>query len=393
VAFNGSGTFTRPVSAYTYDTVISETSVNAEMDGMATGLSNCVTKDGQTTVTANLPMATYRHTGVGNASARTDYAAAGQVQDSSFVWCGTAGGTANALTLTPTPAITAYATGQRFVFQAGASPSTSTVTVAVSGLATKAVQYNDAAMSASVVIDANKYYEALYDGTAFQITRLSGRYADAALTRGYALAGNSSGVAAGVDISTDGKALVGNGTDAVATGILKQGLQTVWVPATAMIARTTNGAAAGSAETTINKVMLKTLDFDASTQEYAQFTVRFPKNWNLGTVTVAAIWSHAATATNFGVVWEVAGLALSDGDAADAAFGTAQTCTDTGGTTDDIYTSPTSAAITISNIPAAGDLVVFQVGRKVGDASDTMAIDARLHGLVLFFTTNAADDT
>jgi hypothetical protein len=143
------------------------------MDGFATGLSTAITKDGQTTITANLPMATFRHTGVGNATARNNYAAAGQVQDSAFIWCGTAGGTKNALTLTPSPAITAYATGQRFIFKAGTTASDDAVTIAVSGLATKAGQVNDAAMSATVIIEANKYYEALYDGTAFQLTRLS----------------------------------------------------------------------------------------------------------------------------------------------------------------------------------------------------------------------------
>lgn len=49
------------------------------MDGMATGLSTCITKDGQTTVTANLPMGTYRHTGVSDAQSSTDYASYGQL--------------------------------------------------------------------------------------------------------------------------------------------------------------------------------------------------------------------------------------------------------------------------------------------------------------------------
>lgn len=173
MARDGSGTYNRVVADYVFNTVIDEADVNAEMDDIATALTNSLAKDGQTNPTANLPMATFRHTGVGNASARNDYAAAGQVQDSSFVWCGTAGGTANALTLTPSPAISAYATGQRFFFQAGSSASTSTVTVAISGLSATAVQVNNTALSGKRVIEANKYYSLLYDGTAFQITRLS----------------------------------------------------------------------------------------------------------------------------------------------------------------------------------------------------------------------------
>lgn len=144
-----------------------------EDDNLATGINTCLTKDGQNSPSADLPMATYKHTGVGNATARTHYAAAGQVQDQSFTWCGTAGGTNNALTLSPTPAITAYAAGQRFVFFSGSSASDSTVTVSVSGLATKAIQSDGAALSASVYIEADKWYEILYDGTAFQLNKIS----------------------------------------------------------------------------------------------------------------------------------------------------------------------------------------------------------------------------
>lgn len=169
---NGSGTFTRPVADYVPNTAISSTSVNTEMDGIATALTNSLAKNGETTPTANLPMGTYRHTGVGNASARTDYAAAGQVQDGSLIWAGTAGGTADALTLTLTPAITAYATGQKFLFKAGASPNTGAATVAINGLAAKAIEMDDAALDAGR-IRAGKYYSILFDGTAFQLTELS----------------------------------------------------------------------------------------------------------------------------------------------------------------------------------------------------------------------------
>ena len=49
-------------------------------------------------------------------------------------WAGTSGGTANAQTLTPTPAIPAYYAGQTFVFKASAS-NTGATTLNVSGLA------------------------------------------------------------------------------------------------------------------------------------------------------------------------------------------------------------------------------------------------------------------
>ena len=171
-----------------------------------------------------------------------------------------------------------------------------------------------------------------------------------------------------------------------------QGKHTVWIPATAMISRTTNGAAAGTAEMTTNKNMVKTLDFDTTTQEFAQFEIAMPKSWDEGTVTFQPVWSHAATTTNFGVVWGLAAVATSDDDTLDVAFGTAGTSTDTGGTTNDRYIGPESSAITIAGTPAEGDVVQFQLARNVSDGSDTMAIDARLHGVKVHYTTNAATD-
>ena len=187
-------------------------------------------------------------------------------------------------------------------------------------------------------------------------------------------------------------AVEGNNVLTSATGIA-QGKQTIWIPAVAMISRTTNGAASGQVEMTTNKNMVKTLDFDTTTQEFAQFTISMPKSWNAGTVTFQPVWSHASTTTNFGVVWGLAGVAVSDNETLDVAFGTAQTSTDTGGTTNNLYVGPESSAITIGGSPTTSDTVLFQIARNPADGSDTMAIDARLHGVRLYITTNASTDT
>jgi hypothetical protein len=181
------------------------------------------------------------------------------------------------------------------------------------------------------------------------------------------------------------------------TLVKKVGLETIWIPAAAMTARTTNGAASGTAEMSTNKNMFATLDFDTTTQEFAQFCIRMPKSWNESTVTFAATWSHASTTTNFGVAWGLAGVAISNDDAGDVAFGTAVIAGgagtgDTGGTTNDIYITPTSGAISIAGTISAEDYVMFQVNRTVSDSSDNMAIDARLHGVTLYFTTDASTD-
>ena len=71
MSFNGSGTFVinsagQPVSA---NTLIEAAVFNAFTADIATGLSTAIAKDGQTTVTANLPMAGFKFTGLGAGSA------------------------------------------------------------------------------------------------------------------------------------------------------------------------------------------------------------------------------------------------------------------------------------------------------------------------------------
>lgn len=170
------------------------------------------------------------------------------------------------------------------------------------------------------------------------------------------------------------------------------GKQTIWVPASALIPNTTNGCASARNETTTNDVMHATCDFDTTTEEYAQFSVTFPKNWNEGTVTLQFYWSHPSTATNFGVVWEGVCQANSDSDALDTAFGTEQEIADTGGTTDDVFITSETPAITCAGTPAEGDIIMFRVNREPANGSDTMAVDARLMGVKVLYTDNASSD-
>lgn len=172
--------------------------------------------------------------------------------------------------------------------------------------------------------------------------------------------------------------------------VLQQGLTTLWIPANAMIPRTTTGAAFGTTETTTNKVMRRTLDFDASTDEHAQFTVAMPKSWDEGTITAQFVWTAGSGSGD--VIWGLQGLALSNDDALDAAFGTAQTVTDTLLTAGDVHFTSATSAVTIAGTPAENDLVVFQAYRDANAGGDTLAVDAQLIGVKLFYTTDAAND-
>ncbi len=171
-----------------------------------------------------------------------------------------------------------------------------------------------------------------------------------------------------------------------------QGKHMIPVLASSMRPQTTNGAALTVIEMSTNKQMVASFDFDASTQEYAQFSLPMPASWDEGSVYFEAVWAHPATTTNFGVAFSLQAIAYSNDDAIDAAWGSAVTVTDTGGTTSDLYISPLSAAVTVAGTPQAGDTVYFRASREVGDAGDTVAVDAKLLAIRLYVTTNAPND-
>lgn len=158
MAFSG-GVFSR-VYSWATDKVnsikITASRMDTEMDGMATGLSTCVLKDGTQTITANIPMSTFKFTGLGAGSARTDSARIADVQDAVATYAGSSGGTANVQTLTPATAITAYAVGQRFSFKVGAGlTNTAAMTLNISAVGAGAVQKRQRALTGGELVAAD----------------------------------------------------------------------------------------------------------------------------------------------------------------------------------------------------------------------------------------------
>ena len=135
----------------------------------ATGINQCLNKDGSNAATGNLNIGGFKLTNVGAATVRTDSITLGQIQDRTGVWCGTSGGSANVQTITPNPAITTYTAGQRFSFLAGFT-NTGTVTLNVNGLGAKNVfsGATGGALYAGQII-ANVVCTVVYDGTQFQL--------------------------------------------------------------------------------------------------------------------------------------------------------------------------------------------------------------------------------
>ena len=192
----------------------------------------------------------------------------------------------------------------------------------------------------------------------------------------------------GININPKGTGVFNSGGSAVKIS----GLETMWVPAAAMYGATTNGAEAAQVETTATRPDMKVLDFDAGTDEFAQFSVAFPKSWNEGTITYQVYWTPASTNTG-DCIFGLQGVSCGDSDTIDIAYGTAVNITDAGiGTVEDQQVSAASSAITIAGSPAVNQLTYFQLYRDANAGGDTFSADARVLGIKIFFTTDAAND-
>ena len=176
------------------------------------------------------------------------------------------------------------------------------------------------------------------------------------------------------------------------TGAIKiAGKESIWVPAVAMYPNSTNGCADLAQVELSNGPEIKTFDFDKDSDEFAQFAIAFPKSWNEGTITFQAFFT--ADSTNTGTVsWGLSGVAIADNDSINTAFGTqvAPTAKAHSGTANDLDVTAESGAVTIAGSPSTDEQVFFQISRDVSE--DTLTADAKLLGVKIFFTTDAAND-
>lgn len=130
------------------------------------------------------------------------------------------------------------------------------------------------------------------------------------------------------------------------------------------------------------------LAFLPSVDSFAECLIpRMPDGWNLGAVRFRFLWGHGATTTNFDVVWSVQARVTRDDDLVADAFGTAVNVTDTGGTTNDYYVSDFTGSVTPSGTAAANCAMWIRIARLGSHGSDTMAVNARLFGVIMEWDT------
>lgn len=181
---NGSGTFIRQAGPFTGGNLwqtqaattvdIFATDFDLHDQDMADAISASIAADGQTPITANLPMSGFRHTGVGAATAATDYARTDQVQRSSFYWGGTSTGSTNSYDVSAnlSPAISGAAVaGQKFRFKAhqtNTAGATFTAGPMIAAVHIRRMSDATSQLNAGEIV-SGQVVEVVYDGTYFRL--------------------------------------------------------------------------------------------------------------------------------------------------------------------------------------------------------------------------------
>lgn len=203
-------------------------------------------------------------------------------------------------------------------------------------------------------------------------------------------------VQAGINVQVDADDMPGSAIAAdsvtnneLAPAVKPIGVQDLFISAAAMWPRTTGGCAQlTKTEMATSLFNVQSLDFDQTTQEFAQIQIVLPRKYDNGTITAVFYWT--ATSGSGTVQWGISGGAYSNDDALTVAFGSAQTADDTLIATNDLHISPETSAITLAGTPADADFIAIQVSRNPG--SDTLNADAKLLGISLRITVDAAKD-
>lgn len=174
----------------------------------------------------------------------------------------------------------------------------------------------------------------------------------------------------------------------------------LWIPAGTMIPDTCSGLLQYDTGTNI----IDYLAFDYATEEFAEFSVVMPDDWDAGTVKVKFYWTAAATIAGTNgddVLWDIKCGSTSDGVTADVTYGDAVEVTDEYATADEtgpiVKISAASAALTVGGTPAVADLITCRVSRNsdaAGDEYDAGATsDLWLIGVKMEYGKNATAAT
>lgn len=165
--------YTLPEAAFQPNTTAQPNAVNNNFSDIATELTASLTRGETTPFTRTLLDDTSA------AAARTTLGvqSVAEAQAGAIVWGGTAGGTANAITVSLSPAITAYTAGMVIRFINGASANTGATTLNVNGVGAVALNKGDGTTAlAAGDLPAGHIVTVIYDGTRFRLVGVFSGY-------------------------------------------------------------------------------------------------------------------------------------------------------------------------------------------------------------------------
>lgn len=126
------------------------------------GFDNCLTRDGAGKPDANLNFNGHKITNLADGELATDAQTVGQAQSGVGNYANDTSASANAITITLTPSIGAYTTGQRFYFKVANTNTLSEVSFRANGLDLCRVQMDGSDNLASGALKQNCIYEGVY---------------------------------------------------------------------------------------------------------------------------------------------------------------------------------------------------------------------------------------
>lgn len=179
--------------------------------------------------------------------------------------------------------------------------------------------------------------------------------------------------------------------------------RTMYIDAGAMAPSVASGAALGSVESSTNKVINDYLAFDSSADEYAQFKLVMPAEWDPSTAIKAKFYwmPKSSTTTTHDVTWGIQATAHADGGTVDSSWGTGVTVSDAvlGTAAARVHITAATGGMTVAGSPAAhaDELVYFRVYRDVDGAgtaaNDDLNEDAYLLGVMIQYKEILTHDT
>jgi len=160
-----SGEFTFVPTSFTpalAGTTIESSANNTYLEDVRQAISTSIASTGVTQITADIPFNNYKITDIADAIAKDNAVPAHQIAEGTLSWCGLAGGTGDAITLTNS-FISSYADGMVVNFKTTATNTTSVVTVDLNTLGTISVTINDGTPIEPGMFVAGRIYSMIYD--------------------------------------------------------------------------------------------------------------------------------------------------------------------------------------------------------------------------------------